>query len=414
MHVWIVNHFALTPDQPGGTRHIELSKELQKHNIEVTIVGAGRHHISDRNHVPRGEPWYRDDVQGVRFHWIKTPSSSSNYLRRIWNNIFFSASVIGRRGLKDLPRPEIIVGTSPDLISALSAYLASRFFKVPFVLEIRDIWPLSIIQIGLFSQKHPFIVVLGLIERFLYARADWIVTLLPDAARHIVPFGGAPERITWVPNGVTIGDQAPADQYVPDVSGDFTLMYAGSHGAANNLSCLLDAAALLKKRGQHHSLKLRMIGEGPNKTALIRDAKKRGLDFVSFEPAVPKSQIGGFLREADAFCLVFHARPIYGYGMSANKLFDYMAVGRPIIIAFDAGYNPVTAAEAGIGVPSENAEALADAIYDMMQKTAEERLRMGLNAQAYARDNHSMAQLGSRLAEVLFKVAEKGQKKRIE
>ena len=117
MHVWIVNHFALTPDQPGGTRHIELSKELQKHNIEVTIVGAGRHHISDRNHVPRGEPWYRDDVQGVRFHWIKTPSSSSNYLRRIWNNIFFSASVIGRRGLKDLPRPEIIVGTSPDLIS---------------------------------------------------------------------------------------------------------------------------------------------------------------------------------------------------------------------------------------------------------------------------------------------------------
>ncbi|MBL4819449.1 MAG: glycosyltransferase family 4 protein [Gammaproteobacteria bacterium] len=410
MHVWIVNHFALTPDQPGGTRHIELSKELQKHDIEVTIVGAGKHHISDRNHVPKGKPWFREKVQGVRFHWIKTPSSSPNYLRRVWNNIFFAVSVISRRGLKDLPRPEVIVGTSPDLISALSAYLASRFFKVPFVLEIRDIWPLSIVQIGLFSQKHPFIVVLRLIERFLYSHADWIVTLLPDADQHIVPSGGAHERITWVPNGVTIGDQAPANHYVPAASGDFTLMYAGSHGDANNLGCLLDAAALLKKRGQHHSLKIRMIGGGPNREALISDAKRRSLNFVSFEQAVPKSQIGKILCEADAFCLVFYARPIYGYGMSANKLFDYMAVGRPVVMAFDAGYNPVTAAKAGICIPSENAEALADAIFEMMQKTASERLQMGLNAQAYAKENHSMKLLGGRLAEVLLNIVRKGQR----
>lgn len=406
MHVWIVNHFALTPGQPGGTRHIELSKELRNHDIDVTIVGAGRHHISDRNHVPQGKPWFRTEVDGVRFHWIKTPSSSSNYLRRVWNNISFATSVISRRGLKDLPRPAVIVGTSPDLISAGAAYLTSRFLRVPFVLEIRDIWPLSIVQIGLFSKRHPFIIGLRLIELFLYRHADWVVTLLPDADRHIVPSGGSFERITWVPNGVTIGKQPSADAYSPNVGGDFTLMYAGSHGDANNLGCLLDAAALLKEHGRQGALKIRMIGDGPNKEALVADAKMRGLDFISFEPAVPKSQIGKILCEADAFCLVFYARPIYGYGMSANKLFDYMAVGRPVIIAFDAGYNPITAAKAGIGIPSENAEALADAIYEMMQKPASDRHQMGLNAQAYAQDNHSMKLLGGRLAEVLVNVSQ--------
>lgn len=401
MQVWIVNHFALTPDQAGGTRHIGLAKELHKHDIDVTIVGAGRHHISDRNHVPDGVPFFRERVDGVRFHWIKTPSSSPKYWRRIWNNITFAYSVIRRRGLRDLPRPDVIIGTSPDLISALSAYATSRVFGVPFVLEIRDIWPLSAVQLGYFSERHPFIVVLRLIEKFLYKHADRIITLLPDARRHIIPLGANPDHITWIPNGISIGEQPCAKTYEPADDKHFTLMYAGSHGNANNLTNLLDAAEIIQSRGLAGGLRIRLVGEGPNKPMLVEYARNRGLDFVTFEPAVPKKKIGAVLGEADAFCLVFHSMPIYRYGISANKLFDYLAVGRPVIIALAADYNPVCHAGAGICVPPEDPEALADAIVQLKSTPVEARIQMALNAQKYARDKHSMDALGTRLSDLL-------------
>ncbi len=401
MQVWIVNHFALTPDQAGGTRHIELAKELGKHDIDVTIVGAGRHHISDRDHVPEGKPFLREQVDGVRFHWIRTPSSSPKYWRRIWNNITFAFSVIRRRGLRDLPHPDIVIGTSPDLISALSAYATSRFFGVPFVLEVRDIWPLSAVQLGYFSERHPFIIALRIIEKFLYRHADRIITLLPDAHRHIVPSGGDPDHIVWIPNGVSIGEQPAASAYKPSADGIFTLMYAGSHGNANNLTNLLDAAKILQQRNSSHGLSIRLVGDGPNKPMLMDYAKRHGLDFVTFEAAVPKKNVGSVLHEADAFCLVFHSMPIYRYGISANKLFDYLAVGRPIVIALDADYNPVSEAGAGVCVPAEDPEKLADAIENLKKVSPRERLNMAFNAQEYARKNHSMAILGGRLSALL-------------
>lgn len=405
MQVWIVNHFALTPDQPGGTRHIELARQLAAQGIEVTIVGAGQQHISDRNHVPAGQAWHRETVQGVRFHWVATPSSSPKYSARICNNIVFASSIASRRGLKDLPRPNVIVGTSPDLLSAFAAYLTAKIFGVPFVLEIRDIWPQSAVEIGLFSRRHPFIFALSQLEKFLYRNADWIVTLLPLAHKHIIPRGGDARRITWVPNGFTIGEQAFEVDERKKVLNHFTLMYAGSHGNANNLESLLEAAQILKSRGLHKRLTLKLIGDGPNKETLKQQAIAMELDFVSFEPAVPKNEIGPILSQADAFCIVFHGHSVYRHGISANKLYDYLAIGRPVIIALDSEYNPVVEASAGIAIEPDQPEVLADAIQKLMQSSEGERREMGARARAYAIENHSMQLLGNRFADVLKNVS---------
>ncbi|MGK2741213.1 glycosyltransferase family 4 protein [Tepidicaulis sp. LMO-SS28] len=407
MQAWIVNHFALTPDQPGGTRHIELAKQLAEQGIDVTIVGAGQQHISDRNHVPAGRAWHRDMVQGVRFHWVATPSSSPKYSARIWNNIVFASSIAARRGLKDLPRPDVIVGTSPDLMSAFAAYLTAKVFGAPFVLEIRDIWPQSAVEIGLFSRHHPFILALSQLEKFLYRNADWIVTLLPLAHKHIIPRGGDAQRITWVPNGFTIGEQAFEVDETKRVPKNFTLMYAGSHGNANNLESLLEAARILKSRGLHETLEIKLIGDGPNKDALRQQAIEMELDFVGFEPAVPKNEIGAILSQADAFCIVFHGHSVYRHGISANKLYDYLAVGRPIIIALDSEYNPVVEASAGIAIGPDQPSALADAIQKLMQTPDDERREMGVRARTYAVKNHSMKFLGNRFAEVLQRVCDR-------
>lgn len=405
MHVWIVNHFALTPDQPGGTRHFELARELGDREIDVTIIGASRQHISNQDHIPSGAKWAREKIKGVRFHWIKTPSSSPSYFSRVWNNVVFAASVVRRRGLTDMESPDVVVGTSPDLISALSAYVVSRFLGVPFILEIRDVWPLSIVQIGLLSERHPVVFLLSLVERFLYRKANWVVTLLPAAHKHIIQLGGNKEQITWIPNGITIGKQEPACAADTRPDDEFVLMYAGSHGNANNLESLLEAAVLLKQQGKHHGLKIRMVGDGPKKQSLMRSARELGLDFMVFEPAVPKNEVGAVLAEADAFCLVFYSRSIYDLGMSANKLFDYFAAGRPIVMAFDANYNPVKEADAGITVPAEDAASLARAICDLRDTGAERRQEMGQNAQAYVNENHSMKMLGGKYAELVMRVA---------
>ena len=401
MQVWIVNHFALTPDQPGGTRHIRLAQELKKRGIDVTIVGAGRQHISNRNRVPEGHVWHREVVEGIRFHWLCTPTASSNHISRVWNNFSFAISVIASRGLSDLPKPDLIMGTSPDLMSALSAYGVSRFLGIPFVLEIRDIWPLSAVEIGNVSRNHPYVLILSLIERFLYRKADWIVTLLPEAWRHIVPRGGCRNRITWIPNGVVLEDTPMERASAETDSTDFTLMYAGSHGNANNLDLLLDAANLLKSRGQHKNLKIRLVGDGPNKQALMERAAREGLDFISFEASVPKTDIELVLQEANAFLLLFHSREIYRYGISANKLFDYLAAARPIIIALEAEYNPVMMSGAGVCIPPQNPNALAEAITTLKKMSPEERHKFGLRARTYVTAKHDNKLLGAKLAGVI-------------
>lgn len=403
--VWIVNHFALTPEQAGGTRHFELSKALRKNGFQVTIIGAGQQHISDRNHVPKGHNWAEEVVDGVSFHWMKTPSSSPAIVKRVWNNIVFALRTLRRDGLKGRSRPDYVVGTSPDLISAFSAYLVARKVRAPFILEIRDIWPLSAVQIGRFSRYHPYILLLERLERFLYRNADWIVTLLPKAHMHIVPLGGDPAKITWIPNGSGIAalDSTITNEVLCN-NEKFTLMYAGSHGNANNLESLMRAARSIKARGLAADLRIRLIGSGPNKTQLEEMAADWGLDFVQFEPPVSKTVIQSRLAEADAFCLVFHGHEIYNFGVSANKLYDYMSIGRPIILGLNGDYNPVAAANAGISIPADDDEALADAIIQLSQTGLAERQAMGERARSYALEHHSMDVLGKSFAKVLAQV----------
>jgi len=400
-HVWIINHFALTPDQAGGTRHFELSKALNENGFQVTIIGAGQQHISDRNHVPTGQKWAKEEIEGVSFHWMKTPSASARIIRRVWNNVVFAARTLCRQGLKAQPKPDYVVGTSPDLISALSAYVVAQRMKVPFVLEIRDIWPLSAVQIGQFSTYHPYIVLLGFLERFLYRNADWIVTLLPNAHRHIVPNGGNAEKITWIPNGSGIASRPIAECQAQCENEKFTLMYAGTHGNANNLESLLRAARILKDRGLAENLAIRLIGNGPSKENLKTMAEEWALDFITFEPAVSKVMVQQRLSEADAFCLIFHGHEIYNFGVSANKLYDYLSVGRPIILALNGEYNPVADARAGISVLADDDQALADAIAEMTRTPEDERRAMGKRARAYALKHHSMDGLGQKFANVL-------------
>lgn len=401
MNIWLVNHYAIPPSRPGGTRHYAFAKELQKRGHRVIIVASSfDHHVRQETRLSRGEYFKFQEEEGVPFFWLRTPAYKANTLARLLNMLAFAFDVAWWAKPSVLGKPDLVLGSSPHPFAALAAYLQSLRYKVPFILEVRDLWPQTLIDLGNFSPSHPLILLLGRIERFLYMKADKIITLLPLAYLHMVQKGADKSKIIWIPNGVDLS-LLPKPK-PPEAKTRLTVMYAGSHGLANNLDVVLDAAAILKNRGLSELVEFKLVGEGPEKTKLIDKAKSLNLTNVYFEDPVPKRLIYEKMSDADVLLLTLKDGPLFRFGVSPNKLFDYMAVGRPVVFAARAPHNPVEEAGAGIVVPPDDPKALADAVYNLANLSWEERWAMGLRGRRYLEEHHSVERLVDRLEEVLF------------
>ena len=444
MNVWIINHYAIPPRLAGGTRHFHLAKELIATGDQALIVAANFAYMTREEHAREdvapvedattdrdGRSSRVEDVDGVPFLWLRVPKYRGNSFARVWNMAVFAARVALVR-TKKLPRPDVVVGSMPHPFAALAAERLARRLGVPFVLEVRDLWPQSLIDLGDFRPGHPFIRVLSWIERYLYRRATRIVSLLPGALDYIAEKGAERERIAWIPNGVDLGgDTSPPPP--PNANGrKFSLLYAGSHGLANGLHTVLDAAAILKRTGsrgpgQGHRqgrgagpapppsveeypdrIEFRLLGDGPEKPRLQERAQTEGLDNVRFDDAVAKDAVGDRLRQADALVILLKDSPVFRWGISPNKLFDYMAAARPVIFGIRSPFNPIETASAGLTVPPEDADALAKAALDLYRASPEERRDMGLRGRRYVEEHHNFVRLGAQLREVLADACDGG------
>ena len=285
--------------------------------------------------------------------------------------------------------------------AVLAASVLARRFKVPFLFEVRDLWPQTLIDMGYLKEHNIITKLLKFLEKHLYQRSDQIISLLPKASEYISRASGVNvEKIWHVPNGVDL-EEFPFEKY-PDKRNEFQLMYFGAHGNANALDTLIEAIAFLNKRKTKIEFKLRLIGEGPLKPELERKVKKMGLQNVHFEDAVPKSKIPMIAAQASAFVIVVHTLEcITKFGMSPNKLFDYMAAGRPILIASNAANNPVKEAACGITIGSYNAELIAEKIYELMETPRSSLEKMGQKARYYLEHHHDYNKLASNLSTIL-------------
>jgi glycosyltransferase involved in cell wall biosynthesis len=227
---------------------------------------------------------------------------------------------------------------------------------------------------------------------------------LPRAWEYITPLGIPKERVVWIPNGVDLSLFPRTEPPVRAAAAPFTLMYFGAHGQANGLDNVLQAMKLVQDQQGAQRIELRMIGDGPLKPALMAQAQQLGLNNVSFEPPVPKNQIPALAAEADAFVFNLIDAPVFRYGISSNKLFDFMASERPIVFSCDSSNNPVNDANAGYTISAGRPLELADAMLKIAATPIEERQRMGRAGREYVEKNHGFQQLSSRLAVVLDEV----------
>ncbi len=261
LHLLWINHFAVAPTDGGGTRHFDLAHALVPHGWHVTIA-ASDFHLHSRGYTRRPTPHARsaiaERVDDVDFLWLWAAPYTVNDWRRARNWLSFSRS-LARSMPNGTPRPDVIIGSSPHLFAALAGLRLARRLRVPFVLEVRDLWPESIVAAG--GRRGPAYHALGSLAKYLYARADRIIVLARGARDHLVGLGVDPRRIVYVPNGA---DPMPAARHPGRPAAPFTLVYAGAHGPANGLDTVLDAAALLRD----HPVRFLLVGDGPSKTTL--------------------------------------------------------------------------------------------------------------------------------------------------
>lgn len=398
LNIWIVNHYAVPPGQSGGTRHWVLGQYLLKAGHSVSILaGNVNYHNQASAH---GGQTYRarlQEHQGIKFLWLSVPPYRGALLR-VFSMIVFAVRIVFGRSSSHLPRPDIVIGSTPHPFAALAALIVARRCKAKFVLEVRDIWPESLVELGGYSWFHPFILLLDQIEKLLVRKADHIICLLPKASEDLVRKGSDLNQITWIPNGV---DLTLFDAPMPKSrDGKFVIMYAGAHGVANGLDVVLGAAEILQSRNED-DIRFVLVGDGTEKEQLKESAARRGLTNVEFRESVPKNTIPSVLAQADVCFMHLRDLPVFRWGVSPNKLFDYMGAARPVIFAVNTSVNPIEIAGAGVAISPENPEELADAAVALAELSDKEREQMGARGREYIVKEHSETVLGARLHQVL-------------
>jgi len=395
MKIIYVSKYTILPEFGSPTRQYFLSKALaEMDGNEVMLIGS-RSTLGD---VPDIHGLYQkrteDRLQMVTLNGPKINLGFNfNRLKSWWifekNLIRFRSSI---RGFK----PDRILVSSLSILTFLSGVYLKRWLKRPLIIEIRDIYPLTLLEVGGYSKRHPAVLLLSWVEKFGYSNADMIISTLPNAKEHIASVIDKPFRFKWIPMGVdTDYFNSASGITVPDINpqNKFIVGYAGTLGKANALDELFEAAVDLEK--SNPGIEFVFIGDGPMKSEYVQ--RYGSLSNVRFLPSVKKNELQPYLQQMDLLVNTWLDKPIYRFGISPNKWMDYMLAAKPILVAYN-GYRCIIE-EAGCGkfVAAENKDAIRNGILEFVCLTAMERKEMGEKGRKYLLENLTYKQLAKEL-----------------
>lgn len=408
LKIYWVNQYAVSPDQPGGTRHYDFAKELGRRGHDVSLV-ASDINLSTRKYSRRSGPRdlraHPERIGGVKFTWLTAGSYRGNNWRRVASMVVFGLVTTRHLLRVEKDARTVFIGSSPHLFAALGAWVASKVRKVPFVFEVRDLWPESYSEVS-GRDTGPEVTMLRKIADLLYKRSDAIIVLADSNVDRICERGIPRSRITLVPNGVDLRGFENAEEGVDLAQpGVFTFVYAGAHGPANDLATVVKAAAELQRRGRD-DIGIVLLGDGASKDELVAQANELGLRNIRFLDPVPKNGIASTLRSADAGLMVLAAVDLFTYGVSPNKLFDYMGAGLPVL-ANVPGLVEDVISRAGVGttVPGGDPEALADGMEAMADNPPADAAEHGAK---FIAENYDRRKLAADVEALLASLRQRG------
>lgn len=374
-----------------------MAREWVKAGHCVQILAADFSHV--RTLQPQlQQPVQDESIDGVAYRWFKTPPYAGNGLGRIRNMLTFMWA-LWRRG-KALAKefaPDVVIASSTYPMDIWPARRIAHFAKAQLVYEVHDLWPLSPMTLGGMSKWHPFILWVQWAEDRAYQWSDTVVSMLPKTLPYMQYRGLDAKKWHFVPNGIALSEW---DQQTPlpeghqskidalRAQGATLVGYAGSHGVANALGTLLDAAALLPPE-----VHIVLVGGGPEKQGLMDRVKAEGLARVHLLDAIDKTAIPAFLEAVDIAYIGWLPNPLYRFGISPNKLMDYMMAAKPVIHSVEAGNDLVQEAGCGMSVLPNSPAAVRDAVRDIMALTPDARKEMGLRGRHFVQAHHDYAVL---------------------
>jgi glycosyltransferase involved in cell wall biosynthesis len=385
--VWIINHYANTPGQGGSLRHFNLSRQLVRRGYDVTIFNSSFVHNLGVNTIDTGNhELYQTSLHNdVGFITIRTPSYEGNSVDRIRNILTFYHRLlkVGSRIISenDISRiPDVIISSSFHPLALRAGTKLARKAGCEHIMEIRDLWPETLV-----SAKPNFnkvlLDILYHLEKKMYLQADKLIFTVEGGYDYIVERGWddliPAESVYYINNGVNVDEFAcNRDSFVlndSDLSDEsvFKAVYAGAIGYVNNLGLLVDAADKLNQHGESH-IRILVWGDGPELDRLKSDIGERHLTNIVFKGPVDKKYIPYILSMSDVNILQNKELDVHRFGTSQNKLFEYLAAGKPIIKVGRSGYDIVSQYYAGITLERYDAGCMAEALMSLANMDEEE------------------------------------------
>lgn len=391
--VWIINHYAIPPSLGGLNRHYYFKKHLEERGYKVRIFTSARIHNSDVNMTENDQFFTERLVDGIEYTFIKSPAYSGNGLSRIRNMLSFCSSVKKIWKHYKHENPDVIYTSSPDLFTARAAQALARKHKIPNVVEIRDLWPLSIVEYKNFSNRNPIIKFLYGLEKKLYKRADAVVFTMPNGANYIVDKHWdkkvSLDKIFNINNGV---DLALTEEQIKEFSIDedlfnndkFKVLYCGSIREANKVGALVDAAKVIQDKDS--DVQFIIYGDGNEKPALEETCRQQNINNVVFKGHVDKKFMPYICSHSDLNVISVKQTNAGKYGVSWNKLFDYMAAGKPILSTVKVGKDLLKEYNCGITTENQDAETIANDILAIKNLPKEKYDELCSNASKASKD----------------------------
>lgn len=409
MNILILNHYAGSPQHGMEFRHYNFAQEWIREGHKVMIVAGSYSHLRQHNEEVKGFS-EKKILNGVEYYWLNTPKYNGNGIKRVLSMFtFVIKGILSAWKIKKDFSPDVVVASSTYPLDIFAAkFIASRT-GAKLVFEVHDIWPLTPMELGGMSATHPFIRALQIAEDKAYKDSDFIVSMLPCAKQHMISRGMEARKYNYIPNGVDVNGWGENACEIPELhrttieelklKNKFIVGYTGGHAISNALETIVYASEII----QSTNVAIVLVGDGVEKVRLQKLVVEKAIDNVFFLPSISKDAIPNLLGYFDACLISWTRSSLYRFGVSPNKIFDYMMAKKPIIQSIDAGNDMVLDANCGISIPPELPEAMADALITLSKKTPENLQLLGNNGYEYVTDAHDISKLADSFLTIINK-----------
>lgn len=390
--ILFINQYASDLETGFGGRSYYLSKEIAKLGYKSALVSADFTHLqlTPQTNNAKYQMKTADGVEHIKIRVMRYQGARS--YKRVLNWFLFSWRLLAVIRYLTF-KPSIVICSSPSIFSIWGAWALARMNGAKFILEVRDIWPLTILSLGTFSKWHPLILFMTMTERFGLKYADGIIGSSEAFKTYLNENGAGNKKFLYIPNGFESSDYENISLSPPFIEkglDQILVGYVGTLGAANTLETFINAAAELKDDSR---FVFALVGQGAAEIKLKELALQLGADNVHFFQKVSKQQVPGIMAQFDIGYIGWRDKPLYRYGISPNKLAEYMGAGVPIAHSYSGAGDLVEKYKAGFTVPAQNVKALSDSLLAFSKLSKEKRAEMSKNGREAARKMHDFSVL---------------------